>query len=310
MSHFSILVVGDVDYQMAPFHEYECDGVNDEFIQDIDKTEELRADYAKMKADVDSEVNKKKMSFLQFVQYWEGESPVLKSVHEINTNNDKQKWGYILVDENNEVVKIIRRTNPNSFYDYYGEGYKAFLLKKPGENGEQVWTNHALKGEIDFEKMFETKVKKCKETYRRAMKLLNIKEGEVPVLEHTWSSLVDKFHPQDGSKTVLTRDEARAIYDKQPLVKAWKNAASFEEFGFFSKVDDFCMSEEEYIETQSPHALSFGFVADRKYTSNGDMGWWAVVSNEKEPRSWDKEYEEFIKSLPDFVELTMLDCHV
>lgn len=310
MSHFSILVIGDVDYNMAPFHEYECDGVNDEFVQDIDTTEKLRADYERMKADADSEVSKKKMSFLEFVQYWEGESPVLKSVYEVNTKSDKQKWGYILVDENNEIVKVIRRTNPNSFYDYYGEGYNAFLLKKPGENGEQVWTNKALKGEIDFEKMFEAKVKKCKEKYRKAMNLLNIKEGEVPVLEHTWSSLVDKFHPKGDSEAALTRDEACAIYDEQPLVKAWKAAATIDDFGFFSKVDDFCMSEEEYIETQSPHALSFGFVADRKYTSNGDMGWWAIVSNEKEPRSWDKEYEEFIKSLPDFVELTMLDCHV
>ena len=38
MSHFTVMVVGDdVDYQLAPFHEFECTGVDDEFVQNIDK---------------------------------------------------------------------------------------------------------------------------------------------------------------------------------------------------------------------------------------------------------------------------------
>ena len=47
MSHFSVLVVGDVDYNMAPFHEFECDGIDDEFIQDLDVTEEAKSGYKK-----------------------------------------------------------------------------------------------------------------------------------------------------------------------------------------------------------------------------------------------------------------------
>ena len=46
------------------------------------------------------------------------------------------------------------------------------------------------------------------------------------------------------------------------------------------------------------------------YLSNGDMGWWAIVSNEKDPNAWDKEYKEFIENLPEDAELTMLDCHI
>ena len=45
MSHFAVLVVGDVDYNMAPFHEFECDGIDDEFIKDIDTTEECKESY-------------------------------------------------------------------------------------------------------------------------------------------------------------------------------------------------------------------------------------------------------------------------
>lgn len=46
MSHFSVLVIGpDHEKQLAPYHEFECTGIDDEFVKDIDRTEEVRADY-------------------------------------------------------------------------------------------------------------------------------------------------------------------------------------------------------------------------------------------------------------------------
>lgn len=54
MSHFSVLVVLDqkptkenIAPIMAPWHEFECTGWNDEYVQDVDKTEEAREQYAK-----------------------------------------------------------------------------------------------------------------------------------------------------------------------------------------------------------------------------------------------------------------------
>lgn len=48
MSHFTCLVIGDnVDEQMAPYHEFECTGEDDQYVQDIDKTEKARAEYEK-----------------------------------------------------------------------------------------------------------------------------------------------------------------------------------------------------------------------------------------------------------------------
>ena len=47
MSHFTVLVIGDnVDEQLAPYHEFECTG-DDNYIQDIDVTEEARKRYIK-----------------------------------------------------------------------------------------------------------------------------------------------------------------------------------------------------------------------------------------------------------------------
>ena len=47
MSHFSVLVIGDdVEGQLAPYHEFECTGLDDQYVEDIDETDEKRAEYA------------------------------------------------------------------------------------------------------------------------------------------------------------------------------------------------------------------------------------------------------------------------
>lgn len=304
MSHFSILVVGDVDYQMAPFHEYECDGINDEFVVDVEvPQEEILKSYEKYD-DKDEQGNHTR-TLEEFMRYWYGSdnTPVLESVDEINTDCDEQKWGYFLKDGN--TLRYFRHTNPNKFYDYYGTGYKAFKLKNSDE-----WVNNARKKDIDFEGMFKSREEKARAEYRGAIELLG---GETPTLEHTWASLVDKFCPSDGKEPTMTKDEAVAIYDAQEFVKKWNTVPMKERvemFGIWGKVDDYCCTEDEFVRNQSIHALSFGFVRNRKYVSNGDMGWWAMVANEKNPISWDEEYERFIESLPANAELTMLDCHI
>ena len=48
MSHFTALVVGDdIEEQLAPYHEFECTGQDDEFVQTIDQTEVAREEYLK-----------------------------------------------------------------------------------------------------------------------------------------------------------------------------------------------------------------------------------------------------------------------
>lgn len=47
MSHFSVLVIGEnPEEQLAPYHEFECTGRADEYVVDVDKTEESLREYA------------------------------------------------------------------------------------------------------------------------------------------------------------------------------------------------------------------------------------------------------------------------
>lgn len=46
MSHFAVMVIGpNVEQQLAPYHEFECTGTVDQYVQTIDKLEVLKADY-------------------------------------------------------------------------------------------------------------------------------------------------------------------------------------------------------------------------------------------------------------------------
>ena len=46
MSHFAVLVIGpNYNEQLAPYHEFECTGQVDQWVQSIDETEEARASY-------------------------------------------------------------------------------------------------------------------------------------------------------------------------------------------------------------------------------------------------------------------------
>lgn len=317
MSHFSVLVVGDVDYNMAPFHEFECDGIDDEFIQDLDVTEEAKSGYKKYI----EEYPEAKSDYPTLRKWLEGYYGLkfAESADKVNKKGD-HKWGYFYpVEGAEDDFKAFKRTNPNKFYDYYGSGYRGLKLKKPitdfnfrtGQEEETLYTNEALKMDVDFEGKWAEDEQAARNTYRMVVAAL----GYAPSLEHTWSSLVDKFYPGDGKAPEMTEDEAREIYESQKPVRDWdklfkEKKLDHQVLGFFTKVDDFCMTEDEYVASRSIHALTFGYVINREYHSNGDMGWWACVSNEKEPNAWDKEYKEFIESLPDDALLTILDCHI
>ena len=43
MSHFTVMVIGpDHEAQLAPYHEFECTGVADQYVVDVDITDEFR----------------------------------------------------------------------------------------------------------------------------------------------------------------------------------------------------------------------------------------------------------------------------
>lgn len=188
MSHFVIAVltekgtVEEVERLMAPYHEFECTGWDDSYVQNIDITEKAREAYENatsrmLKLEelrlsayddmfyreptederakigffggtggngefswhskdwndgqgyrtrirhvpegwVEIEVPRSEtQSFAEFIEDWYGYKTIVVGSQ---PNLEKEhKFGYAEIDEAGEIFRVIDRTNPNKFWDYW-----------------------------------------------------------------------------------------------------------------------------------------------------------------------------------------------
>jgi len=126
MSHFAVLVVGeDIAKQLQPYHEFECTGIDDQYVQEIDVTEECK------KHGLD----------------WYGlEDKTVTNEAQIDRKN-KHKYGFAIIDNKGNLVKAVNRTNPNKKWDWWtiGGRWSDYFLLKDGTRA-----SYGLKKEIDF----------------------------------------------------------------------------------------------------------------------------------------------------------------
>lgn len=251
MSHFSVLVVGgDVDAQLAPYHEFECTGMDNEYVQEIDRTEEARQIYAEDRTqaarDPQGELHAffdehgewvpglsksvgdgpldagrrtyfvpegweqvevptaQVQSFARFAQSYYGVTPV-KRVLEIDRAK-AHKYGYVLLTDGGEVLKLVRRTNPNRKWDWYEVGgrWSNFLLTKDGARCDT-----ARKGDVDLPGMRQAAGEKARLDWQTVHAVIAPHvEGFV-----TWDEMREKRFPGN-------LDAARDAYHAQPLQRA------------------------------------------------------------------------------------------
>ncbi len=322
MSHFLVMVIGaDPEKQLAPYHEFECTGEDNEFVKEIDKTDEARLEYERFMQS-QSEKRKKRMaeaggaieehdpneeikSFTDYVRDYReddlipfGQKPDFENSH---------KYGYALLDENGEVVKVVRRTNPNAKWDWYvlGGRYSGRLLLKEGAKGEsgrpgvfgnEVGIDSAMKGDIDFESMRERARKQANADYDLFEK---VTKGQ-PWPE-SWETVFERY----GEKKI---DEARAFYNNQPMVKAMRSDRNIHPF---DSPEDYGPDRQKYVDGEVKKAgVPFAFIKDSVWYDKGDMGWWGMVSNEKDPKEWQDQFWEAFDAMPDDTLISMYDCHI
>lgn len=183
MSHFPVLVIGEEPVKLLqPYHEFECTGFDDEYVQDLDETQNTLLEYAEATTSMlvspegerfdyydkrfytgiptDSErergltdnyrvtpegweavevPTKELKTFTEYVlgqvEGEEGESAkhILRPGQE---RDEGHKYRFIELDENDEVRRVVRRTNPNSHWDGWvlgGRWGRFFKLKPDSE---------------------------------------------------------------------------------------------------------------------------------------------------------------------------------
>jgi hypothetical protein len=357
MSHFTCLVIGpDYKAQLQPFHEFECTGIDDQYVVDQDRTEEARKTYAEAttphaRNDATGEVicayddrfyrdftpeEQEKLHplggsgcggglswtskdwgdglgyrakvheipagwtkisvptsevepFAEFIEGYYGGS-VLR--HGEERTNDH---GFIEVNEAGEVVRFVDRTNPNAHWDWYviGGRWEGFFPLKHGSTADQV-----RKGDVDFKRAREEAAQKGALVFDAWARCWSGASHPDP-----WSAFYERI--ADG----YTIDQARADYHAQPTIQRWNSGEGRHHMR--CPVETYGFDRETYVRSCSDHALvPHAIVKDGKWHERGDMGWWGMVSNEKDQGEWDAEVQRLYDDLPDDTILTLVDCHI
>lgn len=309
MSHFAVIVIGeDAEKQLAPYHEFECTGLDDEYIQTIDQTAENREEW-------EASEKENYSSFREFLSDYHGRAEV--AFGETPDLTHEHKYGYTLLNEAGEVLQTFDRTNPNRKWDWYQVGgrWNGFFRLKPGRTallgqpGLQVINPNyrppeyntadvCFKGDIDVEAMRREAGEKAARDYDL---LTSLTEGLPEAL--SWDAAIEKF--TCGAVTDWTR--AREFYHAQPKVAALKK----DKGTLWWNLEDFSCTREEYIENAENKAvLTFAVVKDGQWYEKGQMGWFGVVSGEKDKTQWAREFSELFDSLSDDTLITLVDCHI
>lgn len=287
MSHFSVLVTGpDYESALAPFHEFECTGRNDEFVVDVDKTDEARSEFASEDGGAPSFLERAK-GYYAFKAVAHGAAP---------DTNGEHKFGYLQLDASGELIKVVERTNPNKQWDWYvlGGRWGGFFKLKSGGTADQ-----ALKGAIDFEAMREEGATRAAERWDLAHSVAG---------GRSFASFESMTEGLQGE----LRDRAIEAYHKQPaLIDLRKHKTADGEQPFLWSVDGLALPRAAFVARARLAAVSaFALLHEGQWHERGKMGWFGVVADGKPQGDWAEQFNALVDSLPDDTVLSLVDCHI
>ena len=352
MSHFSVLVftkgcpsqeqLSDI---LMPWHEFECTGHDNQYVQDIDKTDEAREEYESRVPTKDHE------TFAEWAHGWYG-SPIIKQGE---TVGEDCKYGYILTNGDGDVLKIIDRTNPNAKWDWWqigGRYANKFSMKNPLDDPRN-WETCTLCGGTG----------KRTDDIGNAQRMINPEYGcngcEGTGKSEKWPSrwvtegdqvrLVDLDYDGLKEKAVKQREDwVRDIIKKSECTREdvalacaldrkahaeWLTLAEPKPRGpeytkwLEAKGGDYptlvnvkrrvwdlpTIAEGQTLDAwvkAAPPITAFAVVKDGKWYDRGDMGWWGCVSNEKDEHEWEREVAKLMSVYESDDWVTCVDCHI
>lgn len=297
MSHFVVYVIGEnVEDQLQPYHEYECTGIQDEYVVWVDQTAEINEHWDRLDAAGKAEYGDRE----QFAEDYYG-------CEQREVDGVKQ-WG--------------RMTNPNKKWDWWqiGGRWSGQLLLKKGASGTwgtRSWMNKdeaddldccdaARKGDIDVQGLRDRAASKASKQWHLFDKYLGMhKASFVPF------ATFKEQHPGNI-------EAARNAYWAQPLMQAKNDTQRYtgldeqqRQFFIWCDVEKYLVPHDEYVASAAAAAFTpFAVVKDGQWYEKGEMGWWACVTNEKEQGEWNAQFNAMFDALPDDTLITVVDCHI
>lgn len=341
MSHASVLVIGpNPEKQMAPFQENNMGDCPKEFMEFVNVEEESREKY------LHESTTKVQHPTRGLVSEWddefrkEGSFGIGGNTHEV-----PKEYPIIQVDfvdlfptfeeymreyEGYEKRDLEKNAygywhNPNCKWDWYvlGGRFRGHFKLKEGGRGitkEGVSTtgyaDQCMKSEIDFVGMCKEAAKKAEEEYERVATAFG---GEIPKIDIPWEEFL-----KGGKYASLSLDQKREMYWAQPAnaklkelqAEYWRKkklgeVSESDSWIVWVELPEYQCTKEDFIDRVERRAIStFAVVKDGVWYEKGEMGWWGMVSNEKDGDDWEKEFYNLIKDLPGHTMLTIFDYHI
>lgn len=275
MSHFAVLVVGDdIEKQLAPFQENNMGDCPKEYLAFHDKTEELKEDF-----ETDTTLGVRGPRGGTYSGYDKRfKNPRWSMTYTRGEPNEPEyvyPEGYTVVEE--MPVKELYGTLDEYATKYHG--YK----KDPDTGLYGYWENPNAKWDWFV-------------VGGRYAGRLVMKDGHV-----TDSAPVGEL---DLDGMLRARQESF----REQYRAAMKEMGDPGMRKFIYGVEEGATEEQHVAKAKALSA--FAVLKDGKWYEKGEMGWWAMVSNEKDDDAWDREFDLLIKSLPPETRITFVDCHI
>lgn len=191
-------------------------------------------------------------------------------------------------DENLEVAPYIKYTKTQAIakvrkeIEDYKNGLYAEYLKDPETYKKNSNEKHINYIENEFPKRLKWTDEECYEDVRNWYD-----EDDVDAEGNIWST----YNP--NSK-----------WDWYEVGGRWSECLVTKEG---NKTNEDLVSEIDFDKTPIPFAFIDPF---GRWDERGEMGWWAIVSNEKDKDDWENQYRNFVASLDKDITVTAIDCHI
>lgn len=204
--------------------------------------------------------------------------------------------------------------NPDAKWDWFEIGgrwtgfFKSLngngISGKPGldtPSAKSGYVDQIRKEDIDFAGMRQEKEEEAAILYDKIMAIVGHLEPQTP-----WAILRDTMFKTAGA------DATRGFYHSQPRVKALSEYNKVNKYEYSGlELDEFIQSREDYVKSRGDRAgIPFTIVKDGKWYEKGSMGWWGMVSDEEDQKTWNEKVTEMINELPGGTLLTLMDCHI
>lgn len=287
MSHFTVLVTNThlktIDEQLAPFDE------NLERPLHIHKTKQELID-------------KEKDHYKRGKEYLERYNADPAEYTKGTSNTSHINW----------ITKEIPKMDSWTDEDFYKEAIKYMEADELDADGNHVttwnedakWDWYSIGGR--WAGFFQSKAGTVgKQGHHRAKDFAIISGKEVEDLPESACDVIEVKNIDWESMDRHVKADRKAYYNDE-----MKKEKESDRFIWASNRDELLkMSLDEYVNQPVDHT-TFAVLHDGKWYEKGSMGWWGMVSDEKDDSEWSKKFRELVDSLDPEAEVTIVDCHI